>query len=126
MLVKSAKVLTELALSLDIKIDLVTEEYDSASCNQPCEIVLLCVGELGKVDSMDFSSNLWVVIENIGGRTKEILELWVTKKSLVVIGNLGQGRPMKDWKVGTEMFKLVCVIMLLHHSSAGDVVNRLA
>jgi len=78
MLVKLAKVIVQLTLSIDVKVGLVAEEYHSSGCNEPCQIILLRIGKPGQVDTIDLRTNLGVVIEYIGGIGKEVAELRIT------------------------------------------------
>lgn len=78
MLVQLSKVLSKLTLLVDAEVLLVAEEDDTPGGDQPGEIVLLKVGQVGKVNTVDFSADFGVVVEHICGIGEEVLELGVT------------------------------------------------
>lgn len=77
MLVQLAKVLTELSLLVDAQVFLVSEEYHAPCGDEASKVILLQVGEVGEVDAVDFSADLGVVIEDVGGGGEEMFEVGV-------------------------------------------------
>ena len=90
MLVKLSKVLTKLALSVNVKVGLIAEEDHATSGYQAGQIIFLSVGELRKIDAMDFRANLGRVIENVGCFGQKITELRMTIETFVMVGYFGQ------------------------------------
>jgi hypothetical protein len=63
---QSTKILSQLPLSLDIKVFLIAEEYNSSCCYQSCNIVFLCRGEGSKVNASDLRTDSGVEIADGG------------------------------------------------------------
>lgn len=123
MLVQFAKVLAQFALLLDPEVLLIAEEDNTTRSDEPGEIVLLCIGQVGKVDARNFSADLGTVVADAARCTKQFLEIWVAEKAFVVVGNFSEGIPVEDWIPWTEVFVLVCVVVLLDGCSARDVAE---
>ena len=85
MLVELSEVLPKLALCIDVKICLISEEHHTPSSDQPGQLVFLGITEFSEVDPMNLGPNLGIVVENVGSIGKEIVELRVTLKSLFTI-----------------------------------------
>lgn len=112
MLMQFPEIFGKLALSINVKICLVAEEYHSSGCNEPSQVVLLCIGKLGKVDAMDLSANLGVVIEDVGSIGKEVTEVRVTLNTSVMVRYLCQGLPMNVWEHWTKIVMFIIVVCL--------------
>jgi hypothetical protein len=71
------KVLPQLPLLIDAEVLLIPEEHNTPRCNQPSEIVLLRICEVRQVHAVNLSPDLGVVVEDVGGRGEEVLEVRV-------------------------------------------------
>ena len=114
MFVKLAEILSKLPLCINVEVRLVAEEDHASSCNETRQVILLRIGKLGKVHSMDFGANFGVVIEDISCIGQEITELRITLTALVLIWNLRQWLPVD---IGEDWAKSVVLIvgMVFHH-----------
>lgn len=66
-LVKFTKVLAKRPLGIDVEVCLITEEDYSASGDEASKIILLRVGQLGKIDATNLSANLGIAIKDVRG-----------------------------------------------------------
>jgi len=66
-LVKFTKVLAKRPLGIDVEVCLIPEEDYSASGDEASKIILLRVGQLGKIDATNLSANLGIVIKDVRG-----------------------------------------------------------
>lgn len=111
MLVKGAKVLSKLTLSLNVEVLLVAEENDATSGDQAGKVILLRFGELGKVYSGDFSPDLGIVVLNPGGYAEKVAEVLIAVQATVMIWHLGEGGPFdvrEGWEQVLVLIVLVC------------------
>lgn len=113
MLVKLAEVLAQCSLLFDAEVLLVSEEYNASRGNQAGKVILLCISQVGEINTVDLSADLGVVVKDIGGRVEKVLECWVAEKALVVVGNFLQGLPYNIRESCAEVLVLVCVVVLL-------------
>jgi hypothetical protein len=124
-LVQGPKVLTKSALLLDAEVLLIAEEDDTSRSNEPCEVILLEVGEVGQVYAMDLCSNLGVVVEDFGSRCQQVLEVDIAKQALIGVGGFCKSGPCDVRESWSEMLELVCVVVFCHCCASGDVVVRI-
>ena len=78
MLVQLAKVLAQFSLLVDAKILLISEEDDASCSYESCQVVLLYVGEIGKIDAVDFGADFRIVVEDVRGAGEKILKTCIT------------------------------------------------
>jgi hypothetical protein len=121
-LVQLAKVLTEGPLLLNAKVLLVAEENDTSCRDQPCKVVLLKIGEVGEIDTMNLCSNLGVVVEDFCSRGEEVLEVNIAEAALIGVGDLLQCIPVKLRKAWAEVFIFICLVVLCDCCTPWDVV----
>jgi len=116
---------TELALSIDVKVLLVAEEDDTSGSNQPGEVVLLGIVDLGEIDTVDFGTDLGVVVEDIGGINEEIAKVLITLQTLV---RVRERTDLRVFDVGESWSKIIVVILLmsLNDSTTRSVVELVA
>lgn len=123
-LVQLTKVLSKLALLLDAKVLLVAEEDNTSCRNQSCKIVLLEVGEVGKVYSVNLGADLGVVVKDLCSVGEEVLKVDITKAALVGICVLFKCRPCDRREAWSQVLELICVVMLCYCCASWNVVVR--
>ncbi len=104
---KLAEVLSKLTLSIDVEVCLVSEEHHPSSCYEARQIILLCICKLGQIDARNFSADLRVIVENVGGGAKEITELRMTMNTFVMIQHFSQRLPMDVRESRAKVIMLV-------------------
>lgn len=102
----------KLTLLVDVEVVLVAEENDTTNGNETSEVVLLGVGELGKLDAVDLGADLGVVVEDIGGGVQKVAEVGITLQALVLIGNRAKGWPLDVGEARPEVIVLVGLVGL--------------
>lgn len=112
MLVQLTEIRAKLTLLVDVEVVLVAEENDTTNGNETSEVVLLSVGELGKLDAVDLGADLGVVVEDIGGGVQKVAEVGITLQALVLIGNRAKGWPLDVGEARLEVIVLVGLVGL--------------
>ena len=112
MLVKFAVVFAKLTLSVNVEVLLIPEEDDPSGRNKARQVILLRIGELSEVHTMDFGANFGVAIEDIGGIGEEVTELRITLNTFILIGNLCQWLPMNIGEVWAKVVVLIVRVIL--------------
>lgn len=107
---KGSKVLAELTLGLNVEVVLATEEDDTTKGNQTGDVILLGICEVGEVDTVNLSSDLWVIVIDIGSNGAQVLELRVAMQSLVLVRDFPDGVPVN---VGETREQVVVRILLV-------------
>lgn len=111
MLVKFAVVFAKLTLSINVEVLLIPEEDDPRR-NKARQVILLRIGELSEVHTMDFGANFGVTIEDVGGIGEEVTELRITLNTFILIGNLCQWLPMNIGEVWAKVVVLIVRVIL--------------
>jgi hypothetical protein len=126
MLVDAAEVGTKLTLSVDVQVLLVAEEDNTTVGDQTSEIVLLGIGDLGQIDTVDLSTDLGVVVEDIRGIGQEVAEVLIAQESLVRVRLRSNGGPLDVREAWSEIFMLISLVMRLDDGTARSVVELVA
>jgi hypothetical protein len=77
---------------------------------------------MGEVDSMDLCSNFGCIVEGVGRVGQQITKLGVPFQALIIVRDLGQGRPTDVWKLWPKILMFI-VVMILNSRPAWLVVK---